>query len=165
MSISSSRNDSQNDSYVRSVATGAVFLVGSFVLWFGLLAVDLISSFFQYGRHLHQHGYHAFSLFTLWWSVICIYPAVFFVVAFVIGNSRWSFRPAIVAPIAYAIYLAAYLPSLDWTRKPMAGELFENTGLALPLITSAVGALLGERLAIKRQRTRLSSFGKRQTGL
>jgi hypothetical protein len=141
-------NDSSSDvPLLRLLATGVACLFVGFVLWFGLLAVDTVVFFLQISRHPHQHDFHAVSLIGAAWGVACLYSLSFFVAAFVIGGLRWSFRPVFAAPLVHALFLACYLPTLDWGR----GSPFETAGLFVPLATSAFGAFLGERLSAKRR--------------
>lgn len=140
-------NDSPSDgTLLRLLATGAACLFVGFVLWFGLLAVDAVVLFLQVSRQPHQHYFQAVYLVGSAWGIVYPYSLCFFVAAFVIGSLRWSFRPTFAAPLFHALFLAYYLPSLDWGR----GSHYDIAGLFLPLATSAFGAFLGERLPAKR---------------
>ena len=127
------------------IATGSLSLGIAFALWLALLAFDGTLFFFQVSRHMHQTSYHAFSFVGSGLGIACCYSTPFFLGAFLAARPRWSFRPGLSALLAYGTFLTIYLPSLDWSR----GFSSDTVSIIIPLITSPIGGLLGERLFAK----------------
>jgi hypothetical protein len=149
--VSSKSSASSDGPVLRFFATGAASLLVSFMVWYGILAAIFVVVFIQLVRHPHAHGYGTITTSEIDWILPCIYVAVFFVVAIVFGGLRWSFRPVIAIPSVYGIFLGCYSPTLDWSRNSTIDQITDTACLFLPLITSAAGAFLGERLAEKRR--------------
>jgi hypothetical protein len=118
----------------RMLATGIVSLLGGFALWFAFLGCDAAVFTLRVSKHTRIQG-----VFASDWCVTVGYGVAFFIAAFLVARCRWSCRPAIAAPVAYAVFLAVYLPSLNWSRR----DPLEAVLLAIPLITSAIGGFIG----------------------
>ncbi len=124
---------------------GAMFLITGFAIWFIFLAVMAFLSVLEVSRHMHQAGFHLIQPVSIDWFVALGYGGAFFLAAAAVARSRWSCRPSMASFVAYAAYLMAYLPHLDWTR----GSSSDSFILFVPLITAPLGGLIGERLFAK----------------
>jgi hypothetical protein len=158
MSVSSKSSASSDVPVLRFFATGAASLLVSFVVWYGIMAASLGVYYLQISRHPHEHNYHTFTTLDIDWLLPCIYVAVFFIVAVVFGGLRWSFRPVIAIPSVYGIFLLCYSSTWYWSRIFTTDKITDFACLLLPLITSAAGAFLGERLAARRCSKRSAAF-------
>src|SRR5690349_2698109 len=92
--------------------TGGLFLVVGFAFWFVCVAVDSVSFFGQVSRHMHQLPFRSSSFFGSSGSAGVGYAVSFFLAAFIVARPRWGYRPALSSFVAYAAFLAFYLPYL-----------------------------------------------------
>jgi hypothetical protein len=145
MSSSSPTNDPTLHPILEFALPGVTFLAGGFLLWFAFLTADFISVLNQAAKHAHQQGYHSTSFLHTSWGVALGYGVAFFIAALFVGRGQYRYRPALSVFVTYAVYLAIYLPTLDWNR----GFSMEVVGLEIPLLTSPLGAALGRRLSAK----------------
>lgn len=126
------------------ITAGGSLLFG-LILWFVVLAADLLLGFDQVSRHMHQSGYRMFSILGAPWGLGLVYGMAFFLAAFLAGRWRWSCRPGLAAFVAYAAYLLFCLPGFEW-RDAHAGDFLI---LLTPLLTAPLGGLAGYSLFAK----------------
>ena len=126
------------------ITAGGSLLFG-LILWFVVLAADVLLGFDQISRHMHQSGYRMFSILGAPLGLGLVYGSTFFIAALTASLWRWSCRPGLAAFVAYAAYLLFYLPSLEW-RDAHAGDLLI---LLTPLLTAPLGGLAGYSLFAK----------------
>lgn len=121
----------------KGCATGTYVVLLGFGIWIAVLALDALSYFMQVSGNMHDKEFRPSSVTDDERVVLFVYSVCFLASSVVVARWKKDIYAGPKGSILYIIFLAAYLPWLDWSR----GSQLDLVGVFMPLVICPLAAI------------------------